>query len=110
MANGAFTDAVTIQNFMYGVGDFSLPGKGSRPPLVGAGQSLTFSQPGRDDRDLGADSAYHTITSCKAPCTATTGIAYPLADAKVQFDSGELGFGRRLRPRRTATRGTRRSA
>ena len=39
------------------------------------------------------ESAYHTITACKAPCTATTGIAYPLANASVQFDSGELGFG-----------------
>ena len=39
------------------------------------------------------ESAYHTITSCKAPCTGTSGIAYPLADGKAQFDSGELGFG-----------------
>jgi plastocyanin len=38
-------------------------------------------------------SAYHTITSCKAPCTGSTGIAYPLANAKIQFDSGELGYG-----------------
>ena len=34
---------------------------------------------------------WHSITSCKAPCTASTGIAYPLADATVQFDSGQLG-------------------
>ncbi|MDX6324495.1 MAG: hypothetical protein QOK15_849, partial [Nocardioidaceae bacterium] len=26
-------------------------------------------------------------------CTGTTGIAYPLANAGVQFDSGELGYG-----------------
>ena len=36
---------------------------------------------------------WHSITACKAPCTASTGIAYPLADATVQFDSGELGTG-----------------
>ena len=38
---------------------------------------------------------FHTITACKAPCNRTTGIAYPLADGKVDFDSGELGFGPR---------------
>ena len=44
---------------------------------------------GRDaTRDI-----FHTITACKAPCNRETGIAYPLADAPVEFDSGELGFG-----------------
>jgi plastocyanin len=38
-------------------------------------------------------SAYHTITACRAPCTKDTGIAYPIADGGVQFDSGELGYG-----------------
>ena len=38
---------------------------------------------------------FHTITACKAPCNRTTGIAYPLADGKVEFDSGELGVGPR---------------
>jgi plastocyanin len=60
---------------------------------VRAGQSLTFTNLDATTAISARDSAYHTITSCKAPCTATTGIAYPLADAKVQFDSGELGFG-----------------
>ena len=36
---------------------------------------------------------WHTITACKAPCDRATGIAYPLADGNVQFDSGELGSG-----------------
>ena len=36
---------------------------------------------------------YHTITACKAPCNRTTGIAYPTANAKIQFDSAELGYG-----------------
>ena len=35
----------------------------------------------------------HTITACKAPCNRTTGIAYPLANGPVDFDSGNLGFG-----------------
>ncbi|MCU1389513.1 MAG: hypothetical protein JWL72_2851, partial [Ilumatobacteraceae bacterium] len=34
---------------------------------------------------------WHTITACKAPCNASTGIAYPRADADIPFDSGELG-------------------
>jgi plastocyanin len=93
MAGGTFADNVIIQNFLYGLGDFSLPGRRSRPPLVKAGEALTFTNLDATTAISARDSAYHTITSCKAPCTATTGIAYPLADAKVQFDSGELGFG-----------------
>ena len=33
------------------------------------------------------------ITSCRAPCNRSTGIAYPLANGPVRFDSGNLGFG-----------------
>ena len=55
--------------------------------MVAPGQSLTFL-----NRDA-ARTIYHTITACKAPCNRTTGIAYPLADGPVDFDSGELGFG-----------------
>jgi plastocyanin len=36
---------------------------------------------------------FHTITACRAPCDRDTGIAYPLANAPVDFDSGELGYG-----------------
>ena len=93
LPNGPLTDNVMIQNFLYGVGDFNLPGKRSRPALVRAGQSLTFTNLDATPAISAQQSAYHTITACKAPCTGTTGIAYPLADAKVQFDSGELGFG-----------------
>jgi plastocyanin len=93
LANGAFTDNVLVQNFLYGVGDFNLPGARKRPPLVRAGQSITFTNLDATTAISDRDSAYHTITACKAPCTGTTGIAYPLANARVQFDSGELGFG-----------------
>ena len=61
--------------------------------MVRAGQSINFTNLDALTTTSAQDSAYHTITSCKAPCTGTTGIAYPLADAKVQFDSGELGYG-----------------
>ena len=94
LSNGPAMDNVMIQNFIYGVGDFSLPARRGRPPVVKAGQSLTFTNLDATQAIDDRNSAYHTITSCKAPCTASTGIAYPLADAKVQFDSGELGFGR----------------
>jgi plastocyanin len=93
LANGPRMDNVLIQNFAYGVGDFTLPGKRSRPPVVRAGDSLTFTNLDATATIAPQNSAYHTITSCKAPCTGTTGIAYPLADGKARFDSGELGFG-----------------
>jgi plastocyanin len=93
LGNGIATDNVFIKSFVYGMGDFNLRGRRGRPPVVKAGQSLTFTNLDATP-DIGAQaSAYHTITACKAPCTATTGIAYPLANASVQFDSGELGFG-----------------
>ena len=88
-----------IQNFLYGVGDFNLPGKRSRPPLVRAGQSLTFT-------NLDATTAIsarlrlphdHRV---QGALYRDHGIAYPLANAKVQFDSGELGFGPRVHPGR----------
>ena len=55
-------------------------------PTVTAGQSITF-----DNLDAADQDVWHSITACKAPCTTSTGIAYPLADADVQFDSGQLG-------------------
>lgn len=75
-----------ISAFRYGAGDL---GDTTAVPVVRPGQPLTF-------RNLEGDAsrrAYHTITSCAAPCTGSAGIAYPLADGKVDFDSGQLGFG-----------------
>ena len=40
-----------------------------------------------------AQQAWHSITSCKAPCNRGSGIGYPLANGPVKFDSGQLGFG-----------------
>ena len=61
--------------------------------MVRAGKSITFTNLDATTAISDRDSAYHTITACKAPCTGRTGIAYPLADGKAQFDSGELGYG-----------------
>jgi plastocyanin len=78
---------VEISEFLYRRGDLSLEGNAQRPPTVRPGQALTFK-----NRDAG-EKIYHTITACKEPCNKETGIAYPLADGRVDFDSGELGFG-----------------
>jgi Ca2+-binding RTX toxin-like protein len=58
------------------------------PPTITPGQTLSFK-----NADAAANvNAFHTITSCKEPCNRSTGIAYPLADGPVSFDSGQLGF------------------
>ncbi|MDX6686669.1 MAG: hypothetical protein QOF26_2356 [Baekduia sp.] len=93
MIDGSRPTNVDIKGFIYGRGDLSLTGSGGRPPVVRAGGSLTFTNLDATKAMTPQGSAYHTITACKAPCTGTTGIAYPLANAGVQFDSGELGYG-----------------
>jgi hypothetical protein len=70
-----------IADFAY-QGDMSVA---SSIPTVVEGGSLAF----RNDDD--ANDIWHTITSCEAPCNLSTGIAYPLANGPVGFDSGELG-------------------
>lgn len=78
---------VAIRDFVYRGGDLGLTGRRGRPPVVRAGHRLRFV-----NRDA-ADGIMHSITSCKAPCNRTTGIAYPLANGKVRFNSGNLGYG-----------------
>jgi plastocyanin len=77
--------AVAIDNFVYARGDMSVA---DAVPTVPQGSTLTFDN--TRDAPL-ANGIWHTITACKAPCNRSTGIAYPVADADVQFDSGELG-------------------
>ena len=96
LLSGTSTTKVAIRNYVYALGDLQLSGKNGRPPVVKRGRSLTFTNYDATRTLSAAQSAYHTITACKAPCTASTGIAYPLANAKVQFDSGELGYGPKL--------------
>jgi plastocyanin len=80
------TDQIVIDNFVYGKGDITVA---NSVPTVVQGNSIKFVN---KDAPLG-NGLWHTITGCKAPCNASTGIAYPIADAAIQFDSGELGFG-----------------
>jgi plastocyanin len=79
--------AIAIRGFLYGQGDLSAPGRRGRPAQVRTGRRLKFV-----NRDA-QRTIYHTVTACRAPCNRSTGIAYPLANGKVDFDSGELGFG-----------------
>jgi plastocyanin len=82
-ASGPLKTTIPIGSFEYGAGDLAANG---RIPTVAEGQSITF-----DNFDAADQNVWHSITACKAPCTDSTGIAYPLADADVQFDSGQLG-------------------
>jgi plastocyanin len=79
-------NTIGVQGFSY-LGD---PNASWAVPTIDPGQSLTF----KNYDAVPSVNAYHTITSCKAPCTGSTGIAYPVANGPVTFDSGELGFNR----------------
>jgi plastocyanin len=77
---------IEIDDFLYEPGD--LASSFTNPPTIRPGQSLDFLS-----LDVSpAENAYHTITSCKAPCNRSTGIAYPIANGPVTFDSRQLGF------------------
>jgi hypothetical protein len=93
LLDGSRPSNVDIKGYIYGKGDLNVTGTTGRPPTVRAGRSLTFTNLDALKSMTATASAYHTITACKAPCTGTTGIAYPLANGNVQFDSGELGYG-----------------
>lgn len=74
---------IPIADFAF-TGDLSVT---STVPTIEQGGTLLFRN------DDAANNIWHTVTSCSAPCDRSTGIAYPLADTKVVFDSGELGHG-----------------
>jgi plastocyanin len=86
LPDGPRTTEVQVSGFLYGQGDLSLPDARRDPAVVARGQSVQFV-----NRDASRD-VFHTITGCRLPCGASTGIAFPLADGAI-FDSGELGFG-----------------
>jgi hypothetical protein len=81
--NPSFVD---LMNFRYQLGDLNLGDPTRNPPVIRQGQTLTFRDAGDN-----ANGIYHSITSCKAPCNRATGVAYPIADGGVQFESGTLG-------------------
>ncbi|MGK2932238.1 MAG: hypothetical protein ACSLFD_05660 [Solirubrobacterales bacterium] len=76
-----------IGGYSYEAGNFRLPGSAGDPPVVEKGDRFTFAMAQGDlDKEI-----WHSLTSCKAPCNRSTGIAYPLPDGDFQFDSGQLG-------------------
>jgi hypothetical protein len=87
MLSGRPTGSIAVAGFVSSQGDL---GSARRAlPTIHRGGRLTFV-----NRDAVRD-IYHTITGCRTPCNASTGIAYPRADGPVDFDSGELGVGPR---------------
>ena len=80
------SDQVDIRSFSY-LGNPN--GAFTRnPPTILPGQTLRF----KNYDAIPTTNAFHTITDCREPCNGSTGIAYPVADGPVSFDSGELGF------------------
>jgi len=77
---------VDVVDFKYQLGDLSLPGPAGLPPVIRPGETLNFRNQLDNQKQI-----YHSITSCKAPCNRSTGIAYPIADGSVQFESNTLG-------------------
>jgi hypothetical protein len=77
---------VDLVSFRYQLGDMSLGDPERNPPVIREGQRLTFRNTADDAQGIS-----HSITSCKAPCNRATGIAYPIADGDVSFESGTLG-------------------
>jgi plastocyanin len=85
MPSGRPAGSIAVAGFVSSRGDLRVGG--GALPTVRRGGQLTFV-----NRDASRD-IYHTITGCRAPCNASVGIAYPLANGPVDFDSGELGVG-----------------
>ncbi len=80
-------NTINIQSFAYH-GD---PNAGQSVPTIAPGQTLTFNNSDASPSAIHPYGAFHTITGCKDPCNGTTGVAYPIANGPVTFDSGELG-------------------
>ena len=90
-------EGIGIRSFYFLDGGFSavrgFPAGEMRPPVIDAGETVTFrnfdAQPGMPQ----TEQVWHSITSCRAPCNRGSGIGYPLANGPIEFDSGQLGYG-----------------
>ena len=81
---GMATNTVTIANFQYHPGDYSLGGIEGAPPRVPQGTSMNF---------INIDQALnirHSVTTCRWPCNGPYVANYPLPNGI--WDSGTLGF------------------
>jgi hypothetical protein len=88
---------LTIDGFRYSIGGYSafrgFPKSYMYPPKVKRGREVTFTNLEALFGMPDSDQVWHSITSCKAPCNAGSGIGYPLAGGPIKFDSGQLGYG-----------------
>ncbi len=89
---------IPIRSFFNTIGGFSavrgFPASQMRPPTIASGQTVTFENQDALAGTPNSAQAWHSITSCRAPCNKGTGIGYPLANGPIKFDSGQLGYGR----------------
>jgi plastocyanin len=88
---------IKINSFQYSRGGYSanrnFPTSLMRPPTIQPGQSVSFTNLDALPDMTQIEQAWHSVTSCKAPCNKGSGIGYPLAAGPIKFDSGQLGYG-----------------
>jgi hypothetical protein len=82
---GALVSDIGIGGFRYSAGDLSSVDQDGIPQ-VRAGANLSFH-----NFDAAAG-IWHTVTTCRGPCTGVTGVSYPLANDPVNLDSLVLGY------------------
>ena len=85
LASGPLASNITINYYEYSVGGLA---DATSIPTVHQGQSIRFRNTDAPGSGYGT---WHTITDCALPCNLSTGFAYPIADALIEFDSGQLG-------------------
>jgi plastocyanin len=85
LANGPLVNDIEIDYYDFTPGNLALA---TEIPTVHQGQSIRFTN---TDAPASGYGVWHSITSCALPCNRTTGVAYPTADATIEFDSGQLG-------------------
>jgi len=90
-------EGIGIRSFYYLNGGFTatklFPSSQMRPPTVSSGETVTFTNQDALPGTPMTEQAWHSITSCRAPCNKGSGIGYPLAGGPIKFDSGQLGYG-----------------
>jgi plastocyanin len=88
---------INVNSFSYSLGGYSatrgFPTGPMRPPVVRPGTRVKFTNLDALSSMTQEQQAWHSITSCKAPCNRGAGIGYPLAAGPLKFDSGQLGYG-----------------
>ena len=85
LADGPPVTDIAITNYEFTPGDLDLA---TQVPTVLQGHSIRFTN---NDAPSSGYGIWHSITACALPCNLTTGIAYPTANALIEFDSGQLG-------------------